>query len=275
MKAKKQPDKKIIYYRDPENDDFAGTKIKQRVVDKRFKYVHKNPIWKFFAFLIYYVFALPVIWTYSTFVARLSFKFADKKACKKCKKCFIYGNHTSALDAYLPGLICAPKRAKIIVSPDAVSLIGMKNLMQMFGAIPVPNKLSGMRKFRDAITYYNKKGYTIAIYPEAHIWPYYTGVREFKDTSFAYPAELDAPVIAFFTAYTLPRRKRKKVKRTVYVSSPMYIDKNLSKKEAQKDIRDRVFAFMKDCSEKYSTYSYVEYRKADEQLEYNEEKTAF
>ena len=71
------------------------------------------------------------------------------------------------------------------------------------GAIPLPTKISGMRKFYDAVEHYHKSS-NITIFPEAHIWPYYTGVRPFSDASFAYPVQMQAPVIAFFVAYTKP-----------------------------------------------------------------------
>lgn len=34
----------------------------------------------------------------------------------------------------------------------------------------------------------------------------------------------------------------------------------LPPREARRKLRDQVFAFMKDCSERYSTYEVVEYR---------------
>lgn len=260
---------KIIYYSDELNDDFAGTNIKQKKVGSNFNYIQKNIIKRIFAFLIYYLIAIPVIFCYTRCMRHV--KYINRKAVRKLKgPCFMYGNHTGVIDAYSPGLICFPKRSKILVSADTVSIKGIKNIVQMLGAVPVPNDASGMKKFVKAIQYYNEKKYTITIYPEAHIWPFYTGVRQFKDTSFAYPVMTNTPVIAFFTAYSKPEgfmQKFRKANVTVYVSDPFYPDTTLSRKEAQKKLRDEVFNFMKECSEKYSTYSVIEYRPISEKPE--------
>ena len=257
---------KVIYYTDELNDDFAGTNIKQKAVGKNFKYIQKNIIKRFFGFLFYYIIAVPVIWFYSRCLRHV--KYVNRKAVRKLKKpCFLYGNHTGALDAYSPGLICYPKRSKILTSPDIVSIKGIKNIVQMLGALPVPNDASGMKKFVQAVEYKKKKKYVITIYPEAHIWPFYTGVRPFKDTSFAYPVITNSPVCAFFTAYSKPQgfmHKFRKANVTVFVSDPIYPDMSLPRKEAQKKLRDEVFAFMKECSEKYSTYTVIEYKPISE-----------
>ncbi len=265
-KHKKLPHK-VIYYENELTDDFLGTNIKQKTVDKNFKYVHKNIIWRFFSFLLYYIIAIPVLSFYVFLMKRV--KFVNRKALKKVKKqgCFLYGNHTGVIDAYTPSILCFPRRNKIIVSPDAVSIKGIKNIVQMLGGVPVPNDVSGMMKFTKAVNWYNKKGYNVTIYPEAHIWPYYTGVRPFKDTSFGYPVSLNAPVVAFFTAYSKPKGLFSNIRKTnvtIYVSDPIYPDLNKTKKEAQKELRDKVYAFMKDCSEKYSDYSYIEYKHISE-----------
>ena len=268
-KIKSNKKTKVIYYSDELNDDFAGTSIKQKKVDNHFKFVKKNIIHRFFAFLIYYLIAIPVIYTYARTIRHV--KYVNRKAVKKVKgPCFLYGNHTGIIDAYSPGLICFPKRSKILVSPDTVSIKGIKNIVQMLGAIPVPNDASGMKKFVQAIKYCNEKKYTIAIYPEAHIWPFYTGVRPFKDTSFAYPIMTNSPVFAFFTAYSEPKgfmHKFRKANVTVYVSDPIYPDMTLPRKEAQKKLRDEVYNFMKDCSEKYSTYKVIDYKHISEKAE--------
>lgn len=269
LKTKKQKKTKIIYYTDELNDDFAGTNIKQKKVDSNFKFINKNIFKRMFAFLIYYVIAVPVIWFYSRCIRHV--KYVNRKAVRKLKEpCFLYGNHTAALDAYSPGLICYPKRSKILVSPDTVSIKGIKNIVQMLGALPVPNDASGMKKFVQAVEYYNKKKQIITIYPEAHIWPFFTGVRNFKDASFAYPVITNSPVCAFFTAYSEPQGFMHKLRRanvTVYVSDPIYPDTTLPRKEAQKKLRDEVYAFMKDCSEKYSTHKVIEYKHISEKPE--------
>lgn len=260
----------IVYYQDELNDDFAGNNIKTKVIDKNFKFIHKNLLWRFFSFIIYYLIAIPVVTFYTVIIKRV--KFVNKKALKRAKKhskkgVFLYGNHTGAIDAYTPNIISFPYRNKIVVSPDAVSIPGIKNIVQMLGGIPVPSDISSLRRFTSAIEYYNKEGCNITIYPEAHIWPFHTGVRNFKDSSFAYPISTNSPVIAFFLAFSEPKglfSRFRKANCTVFVSDPIFPNTNLPKKEAQKELRDKVFEFMKDCSQKHSTYKIIDYKHISE-----------
>ena len=54
------------------------------------------------------------------------------------------------------------------------------NSIQLLGAIPIPNNKNGMKNFINAIETHINKKHSITIYPEAHIWPYYTKIRPFK-----------------------------------------------------------------------------------------------
>ena len=57
---------------------------------------------------------------------------------------------------------------------------------------------------------------------------------------------------------------------TVYVSEPFYPDSSKTKKESQKELRDKVYNFMKDCSEKYSTYKVIDYKHINEKPKEND-----
>ena len=264
-KIQKPKDYKVVYYSDELNDDFAGTNIQAKKVTKHFNYRFHGIIWRAVSFLIYWVIAMPIVWFYEKVFLRV--KFVNKKAMKKLKgkTCFMYGNHTGVIDAYTPNLLTNHRRNRIIVSPETVSIKGLKNIIQMLGAVPVPTTMSGLARFKKIIHKFHKSDH-ITIYPEAHIWPYYTGVRPFKDSSFHYPIQENAPVIAFFTAYTEPKgflSKFRKANVTVYVSDPIYPDTSLPPKQAQKELRDKVYNFMADCSYKYSYYNVISYRKKE------------
>lgn len=255
---KKEKSKKKFYYSDEINDDFAEMNIKTKSVDKNFKFIHKNPLWQLCSFILYYIIAFPIIWFFMRIIMRV--KIVNKKALKKVKNAFIYGNHTGILDAYIPSLLTFPRKNKIIVGPNTVSIKGLKNITQMLGALPISNDTAGTKKFLEAIKYYGKK-HDIIIFPEAHIWPYYTNVRNFKDSSFIYPIMLNKPIIVFFTAYTKPKgfcSFIRKANMTVYVSDPIYPDEGLSKQEAKKNLRDKAYNFMLDKTQ-YSNYEVIEY----------------
>lgn len=256
-------DTEVIYYEDELNDDFAGNGITRCEIDESYKYIHTGPVWNFFAFIVYYMIAFPLVWFFERVIMRV--RFVNGGAVRRYKGAtFLYGNHTGWIDAFTPNLISVPRRNRIVVSPDTVSIKGLRTVVEMMGAVPVPTSLRAMHAFREAVEHYHKKNRNnITVFPEAHIWPYFTGVRNFRDTSFAYPAKAGCPVFAFFTAYTEPKGFLscfRKANMTVYVSDPIYAEEGLDERDARRDLRDKVYAFMKEASEK-STYAVKEYKR--------------
>ena len=256
----KEKNKKVFYYDDELNNDFAEMNIKKCTVDESFKYRHDSLLWRICAFVLYHVIAYPLIWIFARVI--LGVRFVNKSAVKKYKKTpyFLYGNHTGWVDAYTPNIISAPRKNQIIVAPDTVSIKGLKNIVQMLGAIPIPEGAHGLKKFSDAIDHHHKSC-NITVYPEAHIWPFYNGVRNFSDSSFCYPIKYGCPTFAFFTAYTAPRgflSFLRKANITVYVSDAIFPDEGLCGAAARKNLRDKVYNFMLEKS-KYSDYKVYEY----------------
>ena len=175
---------KIVYYDDPLNDDFAGNGIDKKPLPKKFKYVHKNPFYWFGSLLVYWLIAKPILWL----VGKIGYgiRVQGKKNLRKIR-------------------LSGCKRSYIIADRDAMSIQGVRTLVQMIGCLPVPESPKEHEGFVDAIHYHIAKRHGIVIYPEAHIWPYSTRIRPFTDASFVYPSELGAPVVPFCVTY----RKRK------------------------------------------------------------------
>lgn len=256
---KKSREKRTIYFSDELNDDFAGTNIKKQAVNKNYRYAN-NVFEKICSFLVYYLLAVPLVWFYVKIILRV--KFVNKKAVKKFKKqpYFLYGNHTGYFDVFTPNLISFPRRNRIISSADAVSIKGIKTLVKMLGALPIPEDYGGMKNFIKAIDFYHKKS-NITINPEAHIWPYYNGIRPFSDTSFYYPIKLNSPVFAFFTAFSKPKgflSVFRKANITVYISDAFFPNEGNTEKEKKKILRDKVYNFMLEKS-KLSDYEVIKY----------------
>jgi len=125
------------------------------------------------------------------------------------------------------------------------------------GAVPVPTGQAGMKNFINAVKRHSGKNHVIVIYPEAHIWPYYTKIRPFGDASFHYPAELQKPVFTFTTVY----KKRlffKFPKTTVYIDGPFFANSANNLKQRKKELRDLCFEAMSNRSLK-SNYEHVKY----------------
>lgn len=249
---------KILYYSDELNDDFSGTRIVSKGVKPNYKYFNRGVLGLIKKIVIYRLIATPVSFIYNKFLMRVSYK--NKRVFKGYKRrgCFIYGNHTAyMLDATNPTYLAFPRPANVIVHSDAMSIRGLRGILRTVGALPIPNDFHLMGKFMSAVNEAIKKRHWVAVYPEAHIWPYYTKIRNFSSVSFNYPVKLGVPAFA----YTMTYKKRKhseKPKRTVYVDGPFFADKSLTVKEASKKLRDEVYNSM--CARaKLSDCEYVEY----------------
>lgn len=254
---------KVIYYRDEINDDFAGNNIKTKPLPDKYDYSHKNVIWRFFAFILYYFIAFPLVSLYN--LIRHGERIKNRKILKPYKRngYFIYGNHTMiAADAFTSPRVTFPKKTNVIVNPDAFSIPVVSHLVEMLGGVPIATNLNGMRKFSNAIHDYAERGKVVMIFPEAHIWPYYSGIRPFKDVSFKYPAQENKPVFCFTKTF----QKRKFFKRprvVVYVDGPFFPQATLNVKQNQKYLRERVYETMVERS-KMSNVEYVRYIKVED-----------
>ena len=199
--------RKTVYYHDPLHDDFAPTngRIHPKQIGADFPYEHKGPLWNALAFVVYRMVMTPFLFLYCKLVFGL--RIENRKALRALPGgYFLYGNHTNTLaDAFIPTLLAFPRRANIITSADTVSIPGVRNIVQMLGAIPLADTIEGTRQFLAAMHCRLERGQAVMIYPEAHIWPYYNGIRPFPDTSFAYPVREQLPVVAAAVVY----RKRK------------------------------------------------------------------
>ncbi len=254
--------KKKLYYSDELNDDFAFQKIKVQKAEKAFKYIHKNPFWIASEFVLYHIFARAITWTLNKIVFHQSIE--NRIVLRKCrhKGYFIYANHTLGMaDAFTPNLL-KRKKNYIIVGREAVSIKGIKTIVTMLGAIPVYKSLDEFKPFHDCIKTRIKEGKSITIYPEAHIWPYYTKIRPFKKDSFHYPVELNAPVFVLTNTWQ-KRRFGKKPKLVSYISGPFYPNNELGRNEAEKDLRERVLYEMTRVTRSVKQVEYIKYIKVD------------
>ena len=242
--------------------------MKARIINEKYKYIHRNPLWNFCAFLAQNILSMPIKVLYAKM--KFKHKIIGKEKLKSCKKqgYFMYVNHTQAFaDTFLPSLANYPKRNFFIVNPENVSMKGAQTLVEMLGAIPVPSNKEAMKNFLEAIKTRISKKYSITIYPEAHIWPYYTKIRPFKDVSFKYPVELNTPTYCITNTYKVRGKNKDKVQIISYIDGPFFAEKeingeSLNKKQMQKNLRDKIYNTMVERS-KNSNIEYIKYVKKD------------
>ena len=257
--------RKVIYYTDELNDEFSIAKITPKKIDENYVYCYDSLFKKFTHFFWYRIIATPLAFLYTKL--KFAHKAVGAKKLKTFKKTgyFIYGNHTQDIgDALIPNMLGVTQDKYVIVHPNNVSMPFLGRITPSLGAIPLPDNMKAYKNFIAAVERRIKEGCAVVIYPEAHIWPYYTGIRPFTDVSFSYPVKLGTPVFCFTNTYH--ERKffsRNKVKIITYVDGPFYADPELSPKEQRADLRNKVYACMSERA-KTSTYVKIQYIKKDQ-----------
>ena len=252
---------KTIYYEDELNDEFSKSSIEPRIIDENYKYVHKNPLWNLCSFVLQNILSVPIKILYAKIKFRIKYIGKEKIKPYKNEGYFIYGNHTQPFaDTFIPSIPIYPKRNFLIVNPVNISLKGTGTLVEMLGAMPIPSNKSAMKNFLEAIKQKINKGYAITIYPEAHIWPYYTKIRPFKDVSFKYPIQLKKPAFCITNTYQSYGKNNKKIRIVSYIDGPFYPNKELTLKGQQKELRNKIYNCMEERSEN-SNIEHIKYIK--------------
>ncbi len=243
MKQKKEP--RIVYYTDELNDEFSPAVIEAKPIDENWVYIHTSPWKKFTHFFWLRIVAVHIAYPWIHFKFRHKIIGREKlKTAKRGEGYFLYGNHTQpTADAVIPTMVAKPRDVYVIVHANNVSMPYLGRVTPSLGAMPLPDNLAAMRNFNRAIETRIEEGHPVAIYPEAHIWPYYTGIRPFTDKSFSYPIKLGVPVFCFTNTYKT-RRHSKNPRLVTYVDGPFYPDPNLTGAAQRRDLRDRVYAAM-------------------------------
>lgn len=260
---------RIVYYENELTDEFSTAAITPKKIDGSFSYDSEKPARRVGHFFWYKMLARPLakLFMKEKFHHRIVngqiLEEHLQERARSGKGCgyFLYGNHTNAIaDALIPSMISLLSEktdAYVIVHPNNVSMPVLGRITPCLGALPLPDDGEAARNFLEAVEREIGKGNSITIYPEAHIWPYCTRIRNFPDTSFRYPIQQDAPVFCFTNTYHRGRKGRG-IEIITYVDGPFYGKDALKGKARRKDLRDRVYETMVERSQE-NTLILVEY----------------
>ena len=167
------------------------------------------------------------------------------------------------MDALIPTFLQFPNHNYVIVNPNNVSMPVLGKITPYLGAVPLPDNMAATKNFMNIIKLRIHDNRTVSIYPEAHIWPFYTKIRAFTDASFRYPIQYDVPSFAFTNTYQ-KRRFSKTPKMVTYVDGPFFADKSLPLKEQRADLRNKIYNAMVERS-KNNTVELIKYIKETEE----------
>lgn len=254
--------RKIIYYTDELDDEFSKAKITPKKIDSSYVYCHESIFKRITHFFWYRIIAMPLAFVYTK--RKFSHKVVGREKLKACidSGYFLYGNHTQDIgDALIPNMMDVGRDKYFIVHPNNVSMPILGKITPSLGAIPLPDDLAAYKNFLAALECRIEEKAGVVVYPEAHIWPYYTKIRPFTDTSFAYPVKLGVPTFCFTNVY-LKRKYSREPKIVTYVDGPFYANGELSPREQRRELRDAVYTRMCERAE-LSDFEKIQYLKKE------------
>lgn len=261
-------EERVFYYESEEDDPIQTDEQEQKIevkLPEDYVFISKNPFVKLYSAILYRGFrafakAYARDYLEMTIVGREKFKKA------KGKGYVIYANHTNPYhDAFSPAVV-ADRHIYTITSPVNLLIPGIGKFLPYVGAMPLAASKAKKKEMNDAVDKRLRQKNCLVIYPEAHVWPYYTGIRKFPagDRSFKYPVRNNLPIFTMTTTYQKSRRKgQERPRMTVYVDGPFYPDPKLSEDENRAKLAKAAYDSMIKWSKK-SNYEYFQYIKKDE-----------
>ncbi len=261
MTSKDWKKTKEIHWTDEKNQDFNEIGLKRKGIPEGYKYKKTNPFYWLFSHAMYYGLAK---WIIGLFCFFHGIRTKNKKVFKKLKGkgAFIYANHVAISDCFkFP--IFFWKRVDVIGYSDALSIPVGGFFAVLFGLIPLPLKedRDNFHKMTDAINYYVKeKDHYVLIFPEAHIWPYYTEIRNWPNNSLIYPALMNVPVVPAVTVW-IKKPLRKKPRQLTVFGEPIYPKEGESITFNKDYLHKECIAQMRSIAHQYKQYEYIKYIK--------------
>ena len=256
---------KTIYWSDEIHDDFDEVGLKRPAVPEGYNYKRTNVFFNFFAAILYHGIAKPILGLYCV-CKGIRFKGRDNLKAIKGKGAYLYCNHTAITDVFKfqSEAFFFRRRVNILGYPDTLSMPVVRTLAKMLGYLPVPLKgdAKNLVALSDACDFYVQKKQYILIYPEAHIWPYYTKIRHFPVGSFTYPAKHLSPVVPVVTTWRKPKIG-KKPKQTVYFGRPIFPKPELSQNDNRDYLHAECLKEMIKISESHPQFEYIKYIKRE------------
>lgn len=249
-------EREIRYY-ESFTDDFDISADQDFKLPDDYKWIRTDAWSKILSSIIYAI-AVIVGWIYCRVV--LCMHIHGRKKFKEAKGgIFIYGNHTQPFgDVFIPALCACPNRIYTIVSTANYGIPVIGKILPYLGALPTIGSFHGIRELDRAIKTRISEGHPVVIYPEAHVWQYYTEIRPFSDASFGFPARLGSYAYSMTTVYK-KSKFHKRPSTHIYIDGP-FLPCDGTPKEKAADLCDKVRKAMVSRSAE-SDIEYVKYVK--------------
>ncbi len=263
------PEEERIFYYSSEEDDPIKTDEQEKKVEvglpDGYEFIPKNIFVRIYSAALFRIF-----WLFGQYYERIYWraKFIGREKLKKArgKGYLIYANHTNPFhDVFGPG-IAADRRIFTIISPVNLKIPGIGKFLPMIGGLPLGKTTSEKEAFNKAVDKRLSQKKVLVVYPEAHVWPYYTGIKKFpaRDRSFKYATRNNLPIFTMTTTYHRRKNSKRDLPRMdIYIDGPFYPNPKKTEDENRADLAKKAYESMIKWSNK-SDYNYFKYIKKDE-----------
>ena len=262
------PENERVFYYISEEDDPVKTDEQEKKIKvglpEGYKFIQTNPFVKLYGAILYRGFKV-FAKSYARNYLHMDVVGREKLKEARGKGYVIYANHTNPFhDAFSPAIV-ADRRIFTITSPVNLLLPKVGKYLPHIGALPLGDTLEEKIAFNEAVDKRLMQKNCLVIYPEAHLWPYYTGIKKFPagDKSFKYAARNNVPIFTMTTTYhksRVPGQARPDM--TVYIDGPFWPDPKLSEAENRAKLAKEAYDSMVKNA-KHNTYEYIKYIKKE------------
>ena len=264
------PESERVFYYESEEDDPIKTEEQEKKIEVRlpegYEFIPKNPFVRAYSSVLYRIFKLFGQY-YERGYWQVKVYGREKLKQAKGKGYVLYANHTNPFHDVFGPAIAVDRRIFTITNPVNLKIPGIGKFLPYIGGLPLGKTKEEKAAFHAAADKRLKQGNCLVIYPEAHLWPYYTKIRKYPagDKSFVYAARNNLPVFTMVTTYhERKNRKRGDLPRmNIYIDGPFWPDEKKSEKENQAILAKKAYESMVKWSKK-NEYEYFRYIKKSE-----------
>lgn len=236
------------------NDEhtYKTVKAKDVVLPDNYPFFFKGKIKRFFCKIVTWS-----AWVLTKILGiHYGFKIVGKKNLKKGGG-IIIANHIHPLDAFFTTTSFMSKKIWITSLQSNLGLpFGWGKYIRLAAMVPIPDKITQLKSFRDQLVEAIERGEYVNIYPEAVLDPFCDHIREFKKGAFTFAMLSEKPIYPI--VYTF--RKRHGIRRlfgkkpliTLNVLPAYNVKKQASKNDTLKVAMDELHKIMSDYFNEYS-----------------------
>lgn len=204
--------------------------------------LHHSIIFKILSSLLYLI-AYPILFIVTKLW--LGLKIEGRENLSKVGDEYItVANHINMIDCAMIALSIFPRVPYFLTLQSNLEIPLIKYLVMLFRGIPIPKNKTGKEKMINTINQLLKNEEVVGIYPEGHLIPYCSELREFKDGAFNFAVKNQVPIVPILFTYREVNDIRRFIKKkpfiTLTILEPEYPLNEISKTSI-KELKDRVY----------------------------------